>query len=81
MLGYGGTSQPLHPPDYTTKKLSADLDALLDKIGVKQVVRGIEHAAVGMLTPSQVVVGHDWGAYLSARFTLYYPHRVLALAL
>lgn len=39
MLGYGGTDKPFDPVEYTTKKLSADLVALLDLLEVRQAVR------------------------------------------
>ena len=38
MLGYGGTDKPLAAEEYSTKKLSADLAALLDVIGVSKAV-------------------------------------------
>ncbi len=38
MLGYGGTDKPLNPEEYSTKKLCADLAALLDTIGVLRAV-------------------------------------------
>ena len=38
MLGYGGTSKPEDPAEYTTKKLSADLAALLDVLGIQRAV-------------------------------------------
>ena len=38
MLGYGGTDKPLNAEDYSTKKLCADLAALLDIVGVSRAV-------------------------------------------
>lgn len=38
MLGYGGTDKPLAAEEYSTKKLCADLAALLDIIGVSRAV-------------------------------------------
>jgi soluble epoxide hydrolase / lipid-phosphate phosphatase len=38
MLGYGGTDKPKDPAAYTTKRLSDDLAALLDLIGVRKAV-------------------------------------------
>jgi pimeloyl-ACP methyl ester carboxylesterase len=38
MLGYGGTDKPLAVEEYSTKKLCADLAALLDIIGVSRAV-------------------------------------------
>lgn len=39
MLGYGETSKPIAAEEYTTKKLSADLAALLDILGIRKAVR------------------------------------------
>jgi len=38
MLGYGGTDKPLAAEEYSTKRLCADLAALLDVIGVSKAV-------------------------------------------
>ena len=38
MLGYGGTDKPLAVEEYSTKKLCADLAALLDIVGVSRAV-------------------------------------------
>jgi len=38
MLGYGGTDKPRAADEYSTKKLCADLAALLDVIGVSKAV-------------------------------------------
>jgi soluble epoxide hydrolase/lipid-phosphate phosphatase len=38
MLGYGGTEKPLAAEEYSTKKLCADLAALLDVVGVSKAV-------------------------------------------
>jgi soluble epoxide hydrolase/lipid-phosphate phosphatase len=38
MLGYGGTDKPLAVEEYSTKKLCADLSALLDIVGVSKAV-------------------------------------------
>jgi soluble epoxide hydrolase/lipid-phosphate phosphatase len=38
MLGYGGTDKPQAAEEYSTKKLSADLAALLDVIEVSKAV-------------------------------------------
>ena len=38
MLGYGGTDKPLAAEGYSTKKLCADLAALLDVVGVSKAV-------------------------------------------
>jgi pimeloyl-ACP methyl ester carboxylesterase len=38
MLGYGGTDKPQAAEEYSTKRLCADLAALLDVIGVLKAV-------------------------------------------
>ncbi|KAJ7213723.1 Alpha/Beta hydrolase protein [Mycena haematopus] len=65
MLGYGGSSAPVDPAQYTTKRLAQDLAALLTALGVDRAV----------------VVGHDWGSFAAARVALWHPDRVLALVL
>ncbi|TFY54888.1 hypothetical protein EVG20_g9527 [Dentipellis fragilis] len=65
MLGYGDTDKPHDFNEYTTKRLSDDLAALLDAIGVQKAV----------------IIGHDWGAYTVSRFALWHPNRLLALAM
>ncbi|KAJ7437827.1 Alpha/Beta hydrolase protein [Mycena galericulata] len=65
MLGYGGSDAPVDPAQYTTKRLAADLAALLTALGVKQAV----------------VIGHDWGSFIAGRFALWHPDRVLGLVL
>ncbi|KAI6120396.1 Alpha/Beta hydrolase protein [Pisolithus thermaeus] len=65
MLGYGKTDMPTETSAYSTKNLCNDLAALLDHIGVTKAV----------------VVGHDWGAFIGARFALWHPDRLLSLAI
>ncbi|KAK0206880.1 Alpha/Beta hydrolase protein [Desarmillaria ectypa] len=65
MLGYGDTDKPADPAEYTTKKLCADLIALLDVLGIERAV----------------VIGHDWGSYVASRMALWHPSRLLALVL
>ncbi|KAF9263987.1 alpha/beta-hydrolase [Marasmius fiardii PR-910] len=63
MLGYGGTSKPTDPADYRQSLMSRGLADILD-------VEGVDKA---------VVVGHDWGAYVAARFANFQPHRTEAV--
>ncbi|KIY73882.1 alpha/beta-hydrolase [Cylindrobasidium torrendii FP15055 ss-10] len=63
MLGYGGTDKPDDAAEYTSKKLCADLVALLDVLNISQ----------------PIVVGHDWGSHTAARFALWHPDRLRAL--
>ncbi|KAF8213944.1 Alpha/Beta hydrolase protein [Mycena galopus ATCC 62051] len=65
MLGYGGSSAPIDPAQYTTKRLARDLTALLTILGVSRAV----------------VVGHDWGSFTAGRIALWHPDRVIALVL
>jgi soluble epoxide hydrolase/lipid-phosphate phosphatase len=39
MLGYGGTDMPLDSKEYSTKRLTNDLAALLDLLSVQKAVR------------------------------------------
>ena len=36
---------------------------------------------IPMLIFPQVIIGHDWGAFMVGRFALFYPDRILALAM
>ncbi|KAJ4479160.1 epoxide hydrolase [Lentinula aciculospora] len=63
MLGYGGTDKPQSPVEYSTKRLCADLSAILDLLDISQAV----------------FLGHDWGAYIVSRFALWHPDRLLAM--
>jgi soluble epoxide hydrolase/lipid-phosphate phosphatase len=63
MLGYGGTDSPTEPSEYSTKRLSDDLSALLDLVGVSKAI----------------IIGHDWGSFTVGRFALWHPERLLAL--
>ncbi|KAJ7482385.1 epoxide hydrolase [Mycena galericulata] len=65
MLGYGGSDAPVDPAQYTTKRLTADLAALLTALGVARAV----------------VIGHDWGSFTAGRFAMWHPDRLLALVL
>ncbi|KAI0046648.1 alpha/beta-hydrolase [Auriscalpium vulgare] len=65
MLGYGGTDKPTAPEEYSMKRLSDDMAALLDIVGVRKAV----------------VIGHDWGSYTAGRFALWHPDRLRALAM
>lgn len=65
MLGYGKTDMPTETSAYSPKNLCNDLAALLDHIGV----------------PKAVVIGHDWGALIGARFALWHPDRLFSLAI
>ncbi|KAK1235123.1 hypothetical protein PQX77_001659 [Marasmius sp. AFHP31] len=64
LLGYGDSSKPTDPAEYRQSLVSKDLVEILDKEGVDQVV----------------AIGHDWGAYIAARFALFQPERTLAVA-
>ncbi|KAH8831138.1 alpha/beta-hydrolase [Flagelloscypha sp. PMI_526] len=65
MLGYGGTDKPSSRDEYTPKKISEDLSALLDLLEVDKVT----------------VVAHDWGGFIAGRFVLWKPERVEKLVL
>lgn len=85
MLGYGGTDKPRAAEEYSTRRLCADLAALLDVVGVHKAVSVPEfrtHVICDVeLLAMQIVIGHDWGSYIAARFALWHPDRLLALGL
>lgn len=64
LLGYGQTSKPLEPAEYTGKRVVHDLAELLDIEGLSKV-----HG-----------VGHDFGSPLLGRFWSYFPHKLISCA-
>lgn len=81
-LGYGDTDKPSSAEEYSMKSLCADIAALLDKAGLEKAVRlwpPLFHLT--LTTGRKIIVGHDWGSHMVGRFALYYPNRVLALAM
>ena len=72
-------------PEYSTKKLCADLAALLDVLELKSAVC-MKMIMIGRLDSMliffiQVVIGHDWGSFIVGRFALWHPDRISALAM
>ncbi|KAI4869764.1 Alpha/Beta hydrolase protein [Hypoxylon rubiginosum] len=66
MLGYGQTTAPDSPAQYSLKNMSNHL---------AQLIR-----AVGGSASSPLVVGaHDWGAFLAWRLVMYHPELVRAV--
>lgn len=66
MLGYGQTSAPDSPAQYSLRN-TAD--------HIAQLIR-----AVGGSSSSPVIIGaHDWGAFAAWRLTMYYPELVRAI--
>ena len=59
MLGYGETEKPADPKRYALENIIADMVALLDTLGLKQVD----------------LIGHDWGAVTSWELVLNFPER------
>ncbi|QRV80125.1 alpha/beta hydrolase family protein [Ceratobasidium sp. AG-Ba] len=62
-LGYTGTSQPTDPNEYTYKNHSDDYAALVRHVGLPEGGK-------------VVLIAHDWGSGLAARFAQYYPNLV-----
>lgn len=62
--GYGRTTAPPRIEDYAMEHLTADMNGLLDVLGIKQAV----------------FVGHDWGGVVVWSMALHYPGRVRAVA-
>ena len=65
LLGYAGTSKPTEPSAYRWDGMTGDLIDILDAESIDKVI----------------VVGHDWGSALTARFYNYYPARTAGLVL
>ena len=51
MLGYGGTDKPEDAAEYAMRKLSDDLAALLDALGVPEDCRTWAHADLARALP------------------------------
>ncbi len=64
MRGFGGSSVPSEIEDYNILTLCADVVGLLDAEGAEQAV----------------LVGHDWGSFVSWATAAYHPERVRAVA-
>jgi soluble epoxide hydrolase / lipid-phosphate phosphatase len=60
-LGYAGTSKPSDPEAYNSEGMAGDIVDILDAEGLDKVI----------------VVGHDWGSFLTGRVGLWYPEKVL----
>ena len=54
MRGYGGTTRPPDKKDYRLDKLTADVAALIDASGAKEVT----------------LIAHDWGAIVAWQFAI-----------
>lgn len=65
MRGYGMSSAPADPAEYTLNKLAADMVGVLDALGVSQA-----H-----------MVGHDWGSPVASHTVVQYPQRFSSLTL
>lgn len=62
MLGYGQTSAPESPDEYTLKKMASHVAAIIKANTHEQVILG----------------GHDWGAALVWRVAMYHPDLIQA---
>jgi len=65
-LGYGGTSKPTDPAEYTLSLIAKDLIDLLDVELEKE--------------DRIVVIGHDWGSKVTSRLANFFPERFAAFA-
>ncbi|KAK4498373.1 hypothetical protein PRZ48_011031 [Zasmidium cellare] len=63
MLGYADTDAPAEFAEYAKKKLSTDMALLMDQIVPNEQI---------------IVGGHDWGADLTYKLTIWYPDLVKA---
>ncbi|KAI0841758.1 epoxide hydrolase [Hypoxylon sp. FL0890] len=63
MLGYGQTSAPESPEEYTLKKMSAHMVAIVKDHTNQPIILG----------------GHDWGGFFVWRMTAYYPESIRAV--
>ena len=63
MLGYGQTSAPDSPSEYTMKKMTSHIAALIKSNTNKPIILG----------------GHDWGGAFAWRMAMYYPDLIQAV--
>ncbi|KAI0386157.1 epoxide hydrolase [Hypomontagnella monticulosa] len=63
MLGYGQTSAPDSFAEYTMKKMTAHLAAIVKEVTDQPIILG----------------GHDWGGVFVWRMTIYYPELIRAV--
>lgn len=61
-LGYRGTDKPTDLKDYRLKLMAADINSLLETLGVGKCY----------------AVAHDWGSFLLSRVANYYPQRFIS---
>ncbi|KAK3949814.1 Alpha/Beta hydrolase protein [Pseudoneurospora amorphoporcata] len=66
MFGYGLTSSPSSPTEYSLKKLSAHMAHI-----IRQVTSSTEKPFEPVLLGT-----HDWGAFLGWRLAIYYPELI-----
>jgi soluble epoxide hydrolase/lipid-phosphate phosphatase len=60
-LGYGATSKPADPKEYTVAGIAEDVISILDTEKIQKVI----------------VVGHDWGSWIASRMIERYTDRFL----
>lgn len=65
MRGYGSSSKPEHPSEYSTDASADDMAAIASALGAKR----------------WVAVGHDWGVSVATRCALRFPEDVSAVFL
>ncbi|CAJ2506043.1 Uu.00g001730.m01.CDS01 [Anthostomella pinea] len=63
MLGYGQTSAPDAPEEYTFKKMTGHMAAIIKEVTDQPIILG----------------GHDWGGFFIWRMTNYYPELIRAV--
>ncbi|CCC06306.1 unnamed protein product [Sordaria macrospora k-hell] len=67
MLGYGLTSSPASPTEYSLKKLSSHLAHIIREVTTTSSTK----------KPERVLLGaHDWGAFLGWRLAIYFPQLI-----
>ncbi|KAG4032565.1 hypothetical protein MFRU_006g00360 [Monilinia fructicola] len=60
MLGYGQTSSPSSPEEYSMKRMSGHIAHIIREVTTEPIILG----------------GHDWGAFLAWRTAIYYPNLI-----
>lgn len=81
MLGYGQTSAPDAPSEYTLKKMSNHMAALIELEGDTGLPsRHADDPFHPPPPPKAILAAHDWGAQLAWRVAMWHPKLVRAIA-
>lgn len=81
MLGYGNTSAPAEPEEYSLKRMAGHMAKLIAHVATEHADTAEERkrGTVEERGKKVIVMAHDWGAYLAYRLAMYHPQYIRAL--